>query len=67
MIIDREVPENANIMIRRKFRGSLTFHKVIIGNKTRVQFDKKTTNNVVRTARHKRQIAAGQRTTHRRS
>jgi hypothetical protein len=29
------LPENAQIMMERKFCGSLTFHKVIIGNEIR--------------------------------
>ena len=41
----KALPENAQIMMERRFCGSLTFHKVIIGNDTSAMSPKIWTNN----------------------
>ena len=41
----RALPENAKIMIRRKFRGSLTLHKVIMGNNMKMPSTERSTDD----------------------
>jgi hypothetical protein len=41
----RALPEKAEIMIRRKFRGSLTLHKVIMGNNMKTPSTERSTDN----------------------
>ena len=41
----KALPENAQIMMERKFCGSLSFHKVIIGNRMRAMSAKRCTIN----------------------
>lgn len=59
----RALPEKAKIMIRRKFCGSLTFHKVIMGNNMKMpSTERSTVNN-----QDNRLICGGEITTHRHS
>jgi hypothetical protein len=44
----KALPEKAEIMIRRKFCGSLTFHKVIMGNKIKALSTERSTDKWVR-------------------
>ena len=57
----RALPENAQIMMERKFCGRLTFHKVHIGNRMRAMSAIKCTNN----SQNHAIVGGGERTTDR--